>query len=702
MSGKGKTGHYSRRRNDSRHSGSLQRNLDWGKQPNDVELHAQSPLYLSELLASQGSKIRLTPSSIDQLGDAELLEQAYSENSGKVTSIRSALAHKDKSDTSNLLTLHTPEKLRERCKQISVQCALIKQPGEKRLYLAAGIVNWTANDKDNTNLHSPLLFYPVQLISEENAESTSGFVHTLQIDCEIPEFNYQLASEMLSVRGITLPVYNARQTLKEFMARIEECVSDIDDIKLDYRVALGLCGAPAGITTAAHHEAQVLAKLPKHFEPQLAKNLISDLAVEQLQTTLNLLSASNDFSLAEGADIEEWPETPDITEVRQYSLLLSQHGLGKVQFQNLPDLPEQIVDWIEYVQPVLNSDLLDSRLQQRDIKAVHLMKLAGIIELIDKAPEAMDRHVHKDLAYRGTPLLFKRAKYQARLIEDELQQLREHFYLDRVPPKPQLLQLLDELGSGDHNAIEIVDSDYFHARRRFMELSIEKPATLNEEHKRQLNQLVKVLRFRELFVNNTEYRLALGPAYRGLRTDWDALEILINYAQELADVVSSETIAANALADWTEFKKSYVDGLDELQRAGVGIRNLMQIVKPSDHHTSAAELLIKARWLSDQLNNWNMDYGLMTNYGDKTADSVLNIFSGKSTLDEESEQHVRNANDKIQNYLMNNKDDESILRINATLTWLSDAITGELANLEEIESIIQRASELSAEGHAQN
>ena len=39
-----------------------------------------------------------------------------------------------------------------------------------------------------------------------------------------------------------------------------------------------------------------------------------------------------------------------------------------------------------------------------------------------------------------------------------------------------------------------------------MEFSIEKPANLTPEHRRLLGQLAKVLRFRELFVNNTEYR----------------------------------------------------------------------------------------------------------------------------------------------------------------------------------------------------
>ncbi len=696
MSGDSKSEGYTRRKLDQRHGGVLRRNLEWGRQPTDIELHPQSPVMISERLAEKGSLLRLTPSTLDQLADPDAINDLFETLPEKVTSIQTAKTKKAKTlnsgqSVNNLLTLHTPETLRERCKSITVQNALVKKKGEKRLYLAVGILNWQNESVSKTPLHSPLLFYPVQLISEESAESTSGFVHRIRTDSETPEFNYQLASEMMTSRGITVPVYNGNESLSEFFSRVERCLEGVNDARLEHRMTLGLANAPAGITTSAHLEAQALSKLPKHFDPALAKKLIADQELDELRTTLKLLNASNDFALAGKDASDDWPDTPDITEVRQYAQLLSQHGLGNVQFQNLPDLPEQLEEWIEQVQPVLNSDLIEVTLQQRDIKAVHLMKVAGIIELLDKAPDALQTHVHKDLAYRGTPLLFKRAKYQARLIEDELKQLKEHFYLDRVPPKPQLLQLLDELAGGEHNAIEIVDSDYFHARRRFMELSIEKPATLNDEHKRQLNQLVKVLRFRELFVNNTEYRLALGSAYRGLRTDWDELETLINYAQELSSVLLNESIAAQALGDWKNFRQSYIEHLDQLQQTGTALRMLMQVVRPSDHNTSATELLIKAGWLADQLNSWNMDYGLMTNFGDKTPDQVLKLFSGKSSLDEATETRVRYANNKLQSHLMDHKNDKAILQINATLTWLHDAVTSDAVSLPNIESIIEKA-----------
>lgn len=699
MTGNGDQKGYARRKRDKQQhaTSGVIRNLDWQTLATDIELFDQSPLVIAEALATTDGTLRLTPATADT-PEVNTLESLSQSESGNITSIQSLQTRRDQSDLNNLLTRHTASSLRDRCRKLAVKHALVKRHGEQRLYLAVGMLDWTPvsssvaeEQTTQSRLISPLLFYPMHLETVENEHSESGFIHSVRNDCDLPEFNYQLASELRNQRGITLPVFKATQTLSEFIEQINDCIANQDDLKLIPRVALGLAKAPAGITSKTQNSTLNSSKLPPQFDVNLAQAVIKDMDMPELQATLRLLTAANDVDLITDDADSDMPSTPEIYEVHEYSTLLHQNGLGHTRFQELPELPEQIEEWCDSIEPVVNSHLVKDVLQQKNIGAVPLLRLAGMLELLDRAAPNIESWVHPDLAYSGTPLLFKRAKYQARLIEEELSNLKDHFHLDRVPPKHQLLQLLDELSASDGQQIEVVDSDYFHARRRFMELSIDKPTTLTDFHKRQLNKLVKVLRFRELFVNNSEYRLALGPAYRGLRTNWDELESHIEYAQEISEYVCNEVIAAQILGNWAEFRTHYLEELDELQVVGRNLHRLLQLGQNRDTDYAVSDLVTNMYSLADRLKHWNNEYGLITNYGDKTPAMLLGIFTGRYSQDRKTEQNVSRTRQMIRQYLVSNRDQGSVQRVQRTLEWLTSAADDDNTTLDVIEAVLRDA-----------
>ena len=703
MTGNSPQNGYARRRSDRQGNSTsgVIRNLDWQPLPTDIELFDQSPLVIAKTLATADGTLRLTPAAAEtsDAGNMSNIDQAEGSN---VTSIQSLQSRRDQSDHNNLLTRHTAPGLRQRCRKLAVKHALIKNHGDQRLYLAVGMLEWSptqnpaenpVDDRPRQPFCSPLLFYPMHLVTVENEHSESGYIHSVRNDCDLPEFNYQLASELRNQRGITLPVFKASQTLAEFFEQINQCIGTQNDLKLLPRIAIGLAKAPAGITSKTQNSSLNSSKLPEHFDVSLAQNIINGMDMAELRSALRLLTAANDVDLIGDEESADMPSTPEINDVHEYSTLLNNNGLGHTRFQDLPDLPEQIEEWCESIEPLERGEMVTEVLQQDDIGAVPLLKLAGMLELLDRAPSDIESWLHPDLAYSGTPLLFKRAKYQARLIEEELGNLKDHFHLDRVPPKHQLLQLLDELSGTEGQQIEVVDSDYFHARRRFMELSMDKPTTLTDFHKRQLNKLVKVLRFRELFVNNSEYRLALGPAYRSLRTDWDELESNINYAQEISDYVSDEAIAAQILGNWAEFRKHFIANLDDLQIISRNLHRLLQLGQNRNTDFALSDLLANMHMLADQLKHWNNEYGLITNYGDKTPAMLLGIFTGRYSQDRKTEQNVSHTRQVIQQFLISNRDKGSVQRVQSTLGWLNTAATDDSATLDVIKAVLRGAED---------
>ena len=671
-SGTSENGQYTRRAADGA-SIVAQRNLHWGAQATDISLLPQSPLSIQAALNQPGSRICLLP-----------LE-------GQLTA--------SKPDTRNeppgghLRTRYSEQTLREKCRQLVIESALAKSKHEKHLYIAVGFLGRAPANEDKA-LDSALLFYPVRLITED-IDDAAGVEHLLLNEDGVPEFNYHLQEAFKDQTGIEFPPFNPRQSLAHFFSQVEHAIRQSDTASLDISMRLGIAAAPAGINPQHRPGNPTLQKIPPQFRFSLARRLIENLELGDLQTTLRLLDASNDFKFSKARSNEN--AAPDIARVREFSMLLSQYGLGHVDFQLLPDLPDRINNWIADTEPVLGTELFRECMSEHEITAVQLMKLAGIVELIDKAPEHMNTLLHRDLAYRGTHLLFKRAKHQAQLIHDELAQLQRHFHLDRIPAKGQLLQLIEELGGTQDRAtdhgIDVVDSDYFNARRQFMDFSTDKPTTLSVEHRKLLAKLVKVLRFRELFVNNTEYRLALGPAYRGLKTDWDRLAQVLDYAQELRQVLGSAAIAASAIENWQAFRVAYTRSLPKLLTANTAVRGLLKIIRSTDQTTSTTELLIKAKFLSDQLRSWNMDYGLIKNFQDKSANSLLHLFSGKAGIDARTEDLVRDANNRIQDFLLDNQEKVALQQINETISWLNGAVNTESISMDEIVRVMELAEE---------
>jgi len=588
--------------------------------------------------------------------------------------------------------------------------ALIKQRGDKRLYLTAGFLSWPDPDNTDNLCRSPLLFYPAILVRKVNSNAhadSSGDNHTpddvrglaaldvdagqtmqyeIRMESDAPDNNCALVELCARQWDIVLPSFHSSTPLQDYFTQVAAAVANCQELELEFDVAIGAAKSPVSLATT--QQAVRLPDLPPNFDASLAMTITGNKNLRELHAVLNLIG---DYDNAEIADHDQTAANDagaSISQLHEYSKKLAAHGLDHVEFQRLSNLPDNMQRWIEVAQQSLHCELVNSVLQQPQISARHVIRLAGAIELIDKAPLGIEQYRHPDLCYRATAGLLRRARHQSRLIEDELAALQGYFVLDKVPAKQQLLSLMEELGGTVNNEPDVVDSDYFNARRQFMEFSIEKPTTLTNEHRRLLSQLAKVLRFRELFVNNTEYRLALGPGYRGLRTDWNALEQMGEYAREFSEVLESETLAAQAMQDWERFRGTFIQELDMLQQAADAIRKLLRLVGPAWQTRSTESLVDEATDAMNRLRTWHSNYGSVSNHATHTPASVLAQFTGKSPDDVRTEIHVDETQARIDEQLsLGETARESVVD---TLSWLRKASETATNHQLEIDAIVDR------------
>lgn len=644
------------RRHSDRYALAENRLLDWARHESDIALLPRSPLALLDALTQSGGVLHLMPN------DALASKDHQQDNNSRKTGSKEPIFE--------LFTSHSNSELLGQCKKILVENALVKMKGDRQLYLAAGFVSWpkagAASATDNTqHQKAPILLFPAILVRVTNEQR-----YEIRLAGDAPEFNSALKQHVEQRYDCQLPAYDPEQPVAGFFTKVTESLQEAGSLELDMSIALG----SAAIDSNPEQVISVnLPEIPTHFNMSLAMSITGNKRLEHLTAVLQLIP---DFKHSakhenEGEDTTDCEHTNTTAKLRRYAAKLAAEGLDHVEFRQLPGLPALIGKWNEQIALAAQSQTLQTVLAIPELSSRELIKLAGIIELIDKAPDNIETRAHGDLCFASSTVLLRRAQHQAKLIEEELAALQEHFHLDKLPSKSQLLSLITELGSMSLNEPDFIGADYFNARRQFLEFSKEKPANLTLEHTRNLSQLAKVMRFRELFVNNVEYRAALGRDYKGLRTDWPVLIQTSDYTRELADVLGSESIAAAIMNNWLEFRDSFARELDCFQQAADATRRLLSVVGKRWQTHSIIALSAHAEMIADRLAEWNEQYGSVKNHADKSAAIVLSSFSGPYMDHVLVETQVDETQSRIRQQLADGEID--LEQVSDTLDWLSSA-----------------------------
>jgi len=673
------------------------RSLDWASADSDIKLFPHSPLAFADVLRNQKGVLNLVPAPAAEFSaDESSAVQTDStkanfslnshSNSASVTSIHNAeitgkaSRRKRRSrDRYNLLTLHPATELQNQCKKVLVENALIKQKGDRQLYLVAGFINWEeASNVEGERKRAPLLSFPALLV-----RSPLNDDYEVRFTGDVPEFNEAFAQLAEQRFGITLPAYEASDDMSDYFVSVAESIRETKALELEFDIALGSASL---LNQAGANGKKELPDVPPNFDIGLAMSIARNKSLHQLNAVLQLIPSYGQSDKVAQNNNERLTQAETVAGLRKYAARLAAEGLDHVEFRQLNALPVMIKRWGSAVKTGLETNTITSALQKPRLSARELIRLSSIIELVDKAPDSLEQLGHSDLCYANTTVLLHRAQHQAKLIEDELAALQEHFILDKVPAKSQLLSLMNELSAHVESDCEHVESHYFNARRQFMEFCVVKQGNFTANHKRMLSQLVKVLRFRELFVNNTEYRAALGPGYKGLRTDWTVLSQISDYARELTDVLESETIAANILGNWEAFRSYFCVELDTLQFAADGCRRLLGTVG-TRWQTQAVESLVEhAEQVSHRLEEWHDVYGSVENHALKTPAMVLSSFSGQSREDVVVETQVDDTRSHINKQLESGEISRD--QIADTVQWLLEASHTAKENEMDIEAIV--------------
>jgi len=657
-----------------------QRSLDWSTRRGDIDLYPRSALTLADILTQPATRLNLVP---DNGGEpsAKTIHRVTAQTTGKADDSQQAKAE--------LLTRHSSDELYELCKAIQVTNALVKQRGLQGLYVVAGFL--CIRDKATQRpLRAPLLLFPSVLACTPSAhDNAHERRYELNLQTHLPDENFALHELALSQWNVRIPRYEAHESLATWFSKVTAAIATIDDVNLELDVAVGTAMPPIQKNASAK-QSLGFPELPPQFDATLAKLIASGLSLPELIRVLPLIGDGANASCKEKAPAATEADTGAISDVHNLARQLADAGLERLEFKHLDDLPARLHKWTKSVQEAMKNPQLVQLGSEDNLTAFQLVRLSSMVELIDREPKNFSEYCHPHLAYQTSDALQRRARHQAKLIEQELSELQQHFRLERVQSKKQLLNLIDELGGSNLCEPDVVDADYFNARRQFMEFSVDRPSQLTLEHRKLLSQLVKVLRFRELFVNNTDYRTALGPGYRGLQTDWATLNTMLQYATDLTEHVESEQLASRLLTRWAECRNLYVENFEQLQSAAEAARKLLRIVGVGHRNTPLGKLTVHTTLLADNLHQWRKPELDLSALGEKTATDtdVLACFTGQTRTDSRTQAAVVVTESRIRKHVQSTNTQSQAVA--DTLNWLRQASEAATQQSLDIEAIVKR------------
>ena len=207
---------HSRRRLDRIALGE-NRALDWGHQESDINLQPVSPLALEQILTQPNGFLDLVP----RISGTDTMSTPAADPPSAETDSGTALETGSETDPEtapapqtgdnlrercSLLTLHDSADLLQRCKKILVENALVKDKGDRQLYLAAGFISWPDAANPHARQRAPLLLYPALLVRIPDEQS-----YEIRLTGDLPEYNQALVVHAEQRYAIKLPPQESSQ-----------------------------------------------------------------------------------------------------------------------------------------------------------------------------------------------------------------------------------------------------------------------------------------------------------------------------------------------------------------------------------------------------------------------------------------------------------------------------------------------------------
>ena len=171
------------------------------------------------------------------------------------------------------------------------------------------------------------------------------------------------------------------------------------------------------------------------------------------------------------------------------------------------------------------------------------IKFLKLRALAEKAPHNLVLNKHPEHVLAETSVLFHYARQTFSALAVRWTKQKNYFLLSNIPNSDILNRLAVHLRQ--NNGFHFLSVNYWHAKltvKKFL-VNSNTPDLVNK-----LEILALLKRQTEQEIQRTQYQAMFGPLFLGFDTDWRHLEELIEWAQNLAEVMGTSDKAKELLS----------------------------------------------------------------------------------------------------------------------------------------------------------
>lgn len=269
---------------------------------------------------------------------------------------------------------------------------------------------------------------------------------------------------------------------------------------------------------------------------------------------------------------------------------LCHFGLSDRSLQELTKLPVKIDNWTRRIRSLLQYKpyrrLFDG---QSDTPISAIQWLAEFHHKPIPVPRGYALYAHAAHAESGTPAVYRAAQRQAATFESRLNKYGDFINIAALPEARQTIHILQ---SHLHPASRLPFAAERRAAAQALRRAVYEPGQLHADFSRKrLHNLLTDLKQILAFSDNTLYTTKLGPAFRGLQTDWLELKQFIKFSQAIRFACPTPQYAVRLISNWEHNQADLIAASKKASAVLQELQKLSRLHKQLEHSGDEDPLL---------------------------------------------------------------------------------------------------------------
>ncbi len=517
------------------------------------------------------------------------------------------------SPAGRLLTRHDERKLSLRCRKVEMETSPDNPAIRYSLYVAAGFA--VTVDARGQKKRIPLLLIPVNVSRLRGR----GSPYTISYSGQPLRLNPHVAESCSTHVEQILKPFDSAADMRDYLRAMSRKLHATLQCRISANT--GLFTLQADVLTDISPGEQLDLELtrtkpgtvfqpmpptPEQFNAQLAIRMLRFIDAEQLPFALENFAGTKEHTRSTTTLLAREPDLcgERLDKSLKCAEWLVEIGLGHWRLEHIFQLPARVKRMASEIEQLREQTEFTRHFDNNTQSVGLLVNLYKSQNRILNAPPEMQHHAISLHADPDTRLLLQKAKIQAASIEHQMETSEEMFHLNAVPNSRSLSRLIKVISKREQES-QLTNPAYFRARRQLNEILKTHNGLVTDRDLERLTELAKTLKFAELFENDIYYKRCFGTLFRGVNSNWQRLDSVINFARNLSYELDSSTLVGQLIEHWPSFQRDFATLTPSLRPAAVSAHKLTTLIPMFVSGETNLDNAVKtAGKFHDKVNQW--------------------------------------------------------------------------------------------------